>query len=131
MQRVLIVLAAVFGFLGVAIGAFGSHGLAAHFAANPNLRPTFDTASQYHLTHALAILAAAWLGTDTQKGVPTGQKWAWWAGLLFAAGIVLFAGSLYGISILQVRGLGAVAPIGGAALLAGWVCLGVAGWKKR
>jgi uncharacterized membrane protein YgdD (TMEM256/DUF423 family) len=128
MQRRLVVMAAVFGFLGVAIGAFGSHGLAAHFRANPDLRPTFDTASQYHLTHALAILAAAWVGERTsppnplsvyREGESRGARWAWRAGVLFAVGIVLFAGSLYGISVLQVRWLGAVAPVGGAALLAG------------
>jgi uncharacterized membrane protein YgdD (TMEM256/DUF423 family) len=132
MQQRLIVVAAVFGFLGVAIGAFGAHGLAAHFDANPDLRPTFDTASQYHLTHALAILGAAWLAgmgtaTDTNK---RGQRWGWWAGIWFALGIVLFSGSLYGISVLQVRWLGAIAPVGGVALLGGWVCMGLAGWRR-
>ena len=124
MTRSLIVTAAVFGLLGVAIGAFGSHGLAAHFEANPDLRPTFDTASQYHQIHALALLAAAWL---SERGA-RGRRWAGFAGILFVLGILLFAGSLYGISVLELRWLGAVAPIGGAALIGGWLCLGISGW---
>lgn len=125
-SRSLIITAAVFGFLGVAIGAFGAHGLAAHFEANPDLRPTFDTATQYHQLHALAILAAAWLVT---RGGP-GARWARYAGILFALGIILFSGSLYGISILQIRPLGAVAPLGGGALIAGWACIGLAAWQN-
>lgn len=127
MSRSLIVTAAVFGLVGVAIGAFGSHGLAAHFEANPDLRPTFDTATQYHQLHALAILAAAWLVTRGGRGA----RWAGYAGILFAVGIVLFSGALYGISMLEIRPLGAVAPLGGVALIAGWACIGVAGWLTR
>ncbi len=126
MSRSLVMTAAVFGLLGVAIGAFGSHGLAAHFEANPDLRSTFDTASQYHLVHALALLAAAWLSERGEHG----RRWGGYAGILFVLGVVLFAGSLYGISVLELRWLGAVAPFGGAALIGGWLCLGIAGWRS-
>ena len=60
-SRSMVVAAAIFGFLGVALGAFGAHGLAAHFAANPDLEPTFETAVQYHLLHAAVLLGAAWV----------------------------------------------------------------------
>ena len=118
-------LAAVFGFLGVAAGAFGAHGLTAHFAAHPDLEATFDTAAQYQLYHALALIAAAWIA-ERYPGRP-----ARWSGYLFAAGIILFSGSLYLLSLFDLRIMGAVAPLGGLALLGGWLCLGLAVWRAR
>ncbi|MFN8451361.1 MAG: DUF423 domain-containing protein [Anaerolineae bacterium] len=113
-------LAAVFGFLGVALGAFGAHGLTAHFSAHPDLKPTFETAVQYQMYHALALVGAAWFA-ERYPGRP-----ARWAGYLFAAGIVLFSGSLYILSLFDLRIMGAVAPLGGLAFLGGWLCLGLA-----
>lgn len=123
-SRNFILLAAVFGFLGVAAGAFGAHGLTAYFAAHPDLEDSFRTAVQYQMYHALALIGAAWAVERTAN------RWATWAGYLFAAGIVLFSGSLYLLSLLDVRMMGAVAPLGGLALLAGWVCLGAAAWRS-
>lgn len=116
--RLLIGLAALLGFLGVALGAFGAHGLAGHFDANPDLEPTFQTASRYHMYHALALLAAAWLSTRVPGRL---VLWAGWALLL---GVALFSGSLYILSIFGVRWMGAVAPFGGVSLLVGWALLG-------
>ena len=118
-------LGALFGFLGVAIGAFGSHGLAAHFAAHPNHEATFDTATQYQMLHALALFAAAWLLERYPASL------ARWAGLLFTLGILLFSGSLYILSIFEVGIMGAVAPLGGIALLGGWLCLGITAWRAE
>ncbi len=70
--------------------------------------------------HALALMGAAWV-VERYPG-----RWARWAGVLFAVGIVLFCGSLYILSLFDLRIMGALAPVGGAAFLAGWVCLGVA-----
>lgn len=113
-------LAALFGFLAVAAGAFGAHGLSAYFAAHPDLESTFHTATQYHLIHALALIGAAW-AAERYPG-----RWSRWAGYLFALGIVLFSGSLYVLSLFDVRWMGAIAPLGGVALLGGWLCLGLA-----
>lgn len=105
------------GMIAVAIGAFGSHGLRAHFEANPDLRPTFETASQYHLIHAVALIGAAW-GAQTWP-----NRWTRLSGIFFLLGVLLFSGSLYVLSILNIRFMGAVAPIGGTALILGWATL--------
>jgi uncharacterized membrane protein YgdD (TMEM256/DUF423 family) len=123
--RNFVILAALFGFLGVASGAFGAHGLSAYFEANPGTEDTFRTAVQYQMYHALALLAAAWLSQHSTSRYPR------WAGWLFATGIVLFSGSLYVLSLLGVRIMGAVAPLGGVAFLAGWACLGIAAWRSE
>lgn len=120
MVRTLVIVAAVVAALSVGIGAFGAHGLRAHFEANPTLQPTFETASDYHLAHALGLFVAAWVASRWPG------RWSTWGGWLLLAGTVLFSGSLYVLSILNVRVMGAVAPFGGAALILGWLCLGVA-----
>lgn len=117
-------LAAFFGCLGVAFGAFGTHSLAAYFAANPDQEDTFHTAAQYQMYHALALLGAAWVA----ERFPS--RAARWSGVLFAAGIILFSGSLYLLSLFNLRFMGAVAPLGGASLLGGWLCLGIAAWRS-
>lgn len=108
-------LAGVMGFLGVALGAFGAHGLRAFLAGKPDAEQRlawWQTGAQYHLVHALAIgLAAA---------VSTAAAW------LFLAGIVLFSGSLYLMTLTGKRALGAVTPLGGVFFLAGWIAIAVA-----
>jgi uncharacterized membrane protein YgdD (TMEM256/DUF423 family) len=123
--RNFVMLAALFGFLGVAAGAFAAHGLSAHFAAYPGTEDTFRTAVQYQMYHALILLGAAWLA---ERFPSRASRWAGW---LFTAGIVLFSGSLYLLSLFEVRMMGAVAPLGGVALLAGWLCLGWAAWRSQ
>jgi uncharacterized membrane protein YgdD (TMEM256/DUF423 family) len=125
MSRKFILIAAVLGALGVALGAFGAHGLRAHFTASPDLEPTFGTAVQYHLIHAAALLGAAWAAAQYPG------RWTRYAGWLFLVGILLFSGALYVLSIFNVRFMGAVAPVGGAALIAGWLCLGIGAWQAR
>ena len=115
----LIILAAIFGALGVGIGAFGAHGLAATLEANGRT-DTFRTATLYHLIHVLALLGAAWVSTQFNS------PYAVYAGYAFVAGILLFSGSLYVLAIFNVGIMGAVAPFGGIAMIAGWVLLGLA-----
>jgi uncharacterized membrane protein YgdD (TMEM256/DUF423 family) len=122
MERTFVILGAVMGFLGVALGAFGAHALDTTLKANQR-EGTFATATQYHLIHALALLAVAWAATHWPDALTT------WAGYLFVAGIILFSGSLYALSITNQRWLGAITPLGGLAFLAGWVCLGLAAWR--
>jgi uncharacterized membrane protein YgdD (TMEM256/DUF423 family) len=124
MDRTLVMLAAVFMFLGVAAGAFGAHGLRSYFAQQAGLEATFDTAVRYHLIHGLALFVAAW-AAERWPGSPAN-----WAGYLFVAGIVIFAGSLYMLVLTRMRWLGAITPVGGLAFLAGWLCLLWAAWRN-
>lgn len=123
-MRPFLLIAALLGFVGVGLGAFGAHGLAPHFDANPDLEPTFQTASEYHLFHTVALVAVAWATTRLPGRLTR------WAGIFMIAGVVLFSGSLYILSIFNVRWMGAVAPLGGTALLLGWLCLGLAAWRS-
>jgi len=103
--------AAVFGFLGVALGAFGAHGFHDLLVRNERLG-NWETAVHYHLVHAVVMLVIA-------RGA-TFPRVAWW---LFAAGIVIFSGTLYALALTNVRWLGAITPVGGLALLGGWLAL--------
>lgn len=119
-----LIFAAFLGALGVGLGAFGSHGLRMILEANGR-ESTFDTAVQFHLIHAVALLGAAWAATQYPG------KWTTWAGYLFVAGIVLFSGSLYLLAVFNVGFMGAIAPFGGASLIGGWLCLGISAWQSR
>ncbi|KYF88166.1 hypothetical protein BE20_35750 [Sorangium cellulosum] len=117
MERLFFLLSGVYGFLGVALGAFGAHGLKATFDRLPDgaLRASWwQTGSLYHLVHALALALAAHLAART------GGTAATVAGFCFAAGVLLFSGSLYVMTLTGVRVLGAVTPLGGLFFLAGW-----------
>jgi uncharacterized membrane protein YgdD (TMEM256/DUF423 family) len=103
-------LAAVTGALGVALGAFGAHGLR-QVVDDPGLLDVWDTGARYHLVHAVALLAVA--RADVPRWVPR----------LWVAGIVLFSGSLYAMTLTGVRALGAVTPLGGLCFIAGWALL--------
>ncbi|HEX4825950.1 MAG TPA: DUF423 domain-containing protein [Candidatus Polarisedimenticolaceae bacterium] len=109
------------GALGVVLGAFGAHGLKSRVDAE--MLAVWETASRYHLVHALALLATGW-AASRWPGV-----WTSAAGWLFVSGIAIFSGSLYALALSGVRALGAITPIGGLCLIAGWVCLGMAAWR--
>jgi uncharacterized membrane protein YgdD (TMEM256/DUF423 family) len=111
-------LAAVAGLVGVALGAFGAHGLRSRLS--PDMLQVFETGVRYQLYHALALLAVAALADRFSGSVVTAAGW------LFAAGIVLFSGSLYLLALTGITTLGAITPIGGMALLAGWALLAYA-----
>ena len=116
MERVFLALGAVSAGLGVALGAFGAHGLRARLA--PEALATFETAVRYQMYHALALLAVAFVITRwAGSALPPVAGW------LFVAGTVLFSGSLYLLAVTGVRWLGAVTPLGGVAFIAGWACL--------
>lgn len=126
-MKTFLILAALLGASGVAVGAFGAHGLASTLQANGR-ESTFETASRYQMYHALALLAVAWMVSmiTAQGGNPTLINVA--GGLIFV-GTLIFSGSLYVLAIFDLRVMGAVAPIGGLLLIAGWVCLGLAAWS--
>jgi len=120
-ERIFFAAGCIAGFLGVALGAFGAHALKARLAAEA--LATFEVGVRYQMYHALALIAAAWACTKWPGA------WANAGGWLFIAGIVVFSGSLYMLVLTGTRWLGAVTPIGGLALLAGWVCLAVAAMR--
>ena len=115
--RLLIQLAAVFGGLGVAIGAFGAHALRPMLEASQRF-DTFETAVRYQLYHALALLSIGVLWAMRPELRSLGTTGGLWLG-----GIVLFSGSLYLLCFTGVTKLGAVAPVGGLLLLGGWLSL--------
>ena len=118
----------VLGALGVALGAFGAHGLRARLDALPDgalRRGWWETAAHYHLIHALAIAVAGYLASRA------GGTLATLSGFSFGLGILLFSGSLYAMTLTGARGLGAVTPLGGLAFIAGWVLLAVSAWNIR
>jgi uncharacterized membrane protein YgdD (TMEM256/DUF423 family) len=123
MERVFFVLGAVLAGVGVIAGAFGAHGLRGRLT--PELLGVFETGVRYHLIHALGLLAVAWAMTRW-PGAATST-----AGWLFLAGIFLFSGSLYGLSLSGLRWLGAITPIGGVAWVVGWLILGWGVWQGR
>lgn len=108
-------ISAVFGFLAVALGAFGAHGMKPLLERNGTLA-FWETASLYHLVHAAVLLFVA-----NRDPLPA---WAW---RLFVLGILIFSGSLYVLSATNVRWLGAITPIGGFCLLGGWLMLAIRG----
>ncbi len=117
-----IVVAAASGAIAIALGAFAAHGLDLSTEAGRKAREWLQTASQYALIHALAILAVVAL---VRSGALAGG-FALAAQGLFVAGSLLFPGALYALAFGGPRWLGAVAPIGGTAFILGWICLGLA-----
>ena len=106
-------LAGALGFTAVAFGAFGAHGLRARLS--PAMLEVYRTGALYHLVHAVAALAVALAGDRLRRGRLILA--------LFAAGIAVFAGSLYALAISGIGALGAVTPLGGLLLLAAWALL--------
>lgn len=121
MLRSFLSLAAVFGFTGVALGAFAAHGLKGRLSSE--YLAIFHTGVTYQLVHALALLAVAVLSVHLPGRLVA------WAGGLFCLGIVLFSGSLYLLTLSGIGKLGIITPFGGLALLGGWLCLGLAAWR--
>ena len=100
-------IAALVIFLGIALGAFGAHGLADRLEATGRLA-NWETATFYHLIHGLALFVIASL-----PGRPLGYYW-------FLAGIILFSGSLYALALTDISKFGAITPLGGVSFLVGW-----------
>lgn len=110
---------AVLGFLAVAFGAFGAHGLKARLDGL-GTAASFQTAVQYHMYHALALLALGMIAVFRPGTAVTVAGWS------FLLGVLVFSGSLYVLSLTGLKWLGAITPIGGLAMLVGWAALAVA-----
>lgn len=118
---------AILGGLAVAAGAFGAHGLRGQLASGritERMLENFETAARYQMYHALALLAVGLVARRLDESGARGPITV--AGWGFLIGIVIFCGTLYGIGLGGPRWLGAITPIGGLALIAGWLALAVA-----
>lgn len=111
-----IVLASISGFLAVALGAFGAHGLKNRLPED--LLAVWHTAVQYHFWHTLTLFG---IGILLSQGAQS--RWLTLSGWLFAVGIVIFSGSLYTLSLSGIHWLGAITPVGGILWLLAWGCL--------
>lgn len=114
--KTILIIAGIFGALAVGIGAFGAHGLEATLTANGRL-DTYETAVKYQFYHTLALLLLGILMLNLSHDY---FSWAAWS---FIIGTVIFSGSLYTLSLTNITWLGAITPIGGMALIVGWVFL--------
>ncbi len=117
------ILASVYGLTGVGLGAFGAHALKPVLSATA--AAVFETGVRYQMYHAFALFAASWaLGT-------TENKWFLIAARFFAAGVVLFCGSLYLLASTTLVGFGYVTPVGGLFFLAGWALMAYGFWNEK
>ena len=107
----------------MAAGAFGAHALKNHL--DPDNLVTFEVAARYQMHHALAILATAWVMSIRPSRVASASA------ICTVLGIVLFSGSLYGLSLLGWQWLGPVTPLGGLLLMSGWLLLAVAALRSE
>jgi uncharacterized membrane protein YgdD (TMEM256/DUF423 family) len=117
--RFWLITGALLAALAVAAGAFGAHALRARLS--PADLAIFETAARYQMYHALGLIAVALLTARGQAAEP--------AGWCFLAGIAMFSGSLYILTLGGLRWMGAITPLGGAAFILGWVLLALNGWK--
>jgi uncharacterized membrane protein YgdD (TMEM256/DUF423 family) len=115
----------ILGALAVALGAFGAHALKTMLEASGRSE-TFETAVKYQFYHALAMVL---VGLLMQRAGAEAVKLLGWSGNAFAVGVIIFSGSLYAICFTGITKFGATAPIGGLALIAGWILLILAAGK--
>ena len=121
--KLVLTLASLLGATAVAAGAFGAHGLRGN--VSDRALEIFETATRYQLTHALLMVAIAVL----MLALPEPPASLYVGAITSAVGIILFCGSLYGLSLGAARWLGVVAPLGGIAFTITWLCLAVTAWK--
>lgn len=122
MMKLFMILGAINGFLAVALGAFGAHGLEGKLSEK--MLSTWDKAVNYQMFHTMALLVT---GLLLAKLETNGMVWAGW---MFFIGILLFSGSLYIYSITGIKTFAMITPLGGVAFLIGWALLGYTAVKS-
>ena len=120
-MKVFIILGAVNAFIAVALGAFGAHGLEGKIP--DKYLETWNTAVQYQMFHAAGLLIIGLLAGKVSSPLIN------WSGWLMFIGIIIFSGSLFVLSVTQIKVLGAITPIGGVSFLAAWVLMIIAAYK--
>ena len=117
MYKIFFLLGCFNGALSVLGGALGAHLLKSFLSSNSLV--TFETSVRYHLIHSLVLMVLAVITRFSSNST------LFWSGILFLLGIFFFCGSLYLISLFQLKGVGIFTPLGGVALIAGWLLLGI------
>jgi uncharacterized membrane protein YgdD (TMEM256/DUF423 family) len=120
----LLILGSINMFLSVALGAFGAHAL--KVSLSPESMAIYHTGNQYHFYHATGLLAVA-----LASGFFPNSRLIFWSGVFILAGLILFSGSLYVLSLTGQRWLGMITPFGGMAFLVGWLLLATGVWRGR
>lgn len=122
-KKIYLLLGAFFGFTGVALGAFGAHGLKK--ILSPEMLAVFETAVRYQMYHAFALIAVGLFFHHTE------DRYLKFAGNYFTAGILLFSGSLYAMASTDLRMLGFITLVGGLSFLLGWLFLFLSALKIK
>ncbi|MGE7906251.1 DUF423 domain-containing protein [Peribacillus sp. NPDC094092] len=120
-MKLFIILGALNGFIAVALGAFGAHGLEGKIP--DKYLETWQTAVQYQMFHAVGLLVIGLLAGKVSSPLIN------WSGWLMLIGIILFSGSLFVLSVTQIKILGAITPLGGVSFLVAWVLMIIAAYK--
>lgn len=121
-MNIFLLIAALNGFLAVALGAFGSHGLKGRLTEH--MLGVWQTSVQYHFYHVFALLVVALLWQKSPA-----SSWLQASGWGFVVGTVLFCGSLYWLALGGPKWLGPITPLGGLSFMVAWVCLAVVAVK--
>ncbi len=122
MQKLFLILGSIIMALGVMFGAFGAHGL--KNILSEEMMEIFSTGVQYHFYHAIGLLIVG----ITAQYLPNSSL-LYWSGILMVAGIIIFSGSLYLLSTMGLRWLGAITPVGGVCFILSWLLFTIAVWK--
>ncbi|MDW7613602.1 DUF423 domain-containing protein [Peribacillus simplex] len=120
-MKLFIILGALNAFIAVALGAFGAHGLEGKIP--DKYLEIWKTAVQYQMFHAVGLLVLGLLAGKISSPLIS------WSGWLMLIGIILFSGSLFVLSVTQIKVLGAVTPLGGVSFLVAWVLMAIAAYK--
>jgi len=119
--RIFLAIASILGGISVVLGAFAAHALKDRLS--DRALAIWETGTRYQMYHALALILIALLISRFPNSTPLIA-----AGFAFIAGIFIFSGSLYALSLSGIKWLGAITPLGGVAFIIGWICLLVAAW---
>lgn len=122
MERHFLGIGALSACISVAAGAFGAHALSG--VVTPERLLVWETAARYQMYHALALMIVAYLAAQKAAGLVRLSGW------LFVAGSAIFSGSLYALVLSGITILGAITPIGGTAMVAGWLVLAWSVWRR-
>lgn len=122
MKNLFFALGSAFSLLSVVFGAFGAHTLGKKLSAD--MLDVFEVGVRYQMYHGIGLIVVAWALSQWQNSLTTAAGWC------FVAGILIFSGSLYILSLTNTPWLGAITPIGGLAFIAGWGCLIIAVFRQ-
>ncbi|MDZ7658204.1 DUF423 domain-containing protein [Fodinibius sp.] len=123
MQKLFLIIGSIAMALAVGLGAFGAHGLKEMLT--DEMLDIFETGVKYHFYHAIGLLVIAFVA----QLIPDSSLLQW-SGWLMLAGIFIFSGSLYILSISGIRWMGAITPIGGLCFIVAWILLALASWQN-